>query len=536
MTSSTYSRTLFLLALAACSAKKPPPPPRLVVLVVIDQLSSWSFARREPLVTSGLRRLLDEGVVFTNARYPYAATYTAPGHAALVTGAPPRVTGILANEWWDRDAGGMVDAVDDEAAPLIALSGLLHGETGASPKRLLAPTVGDLVTAAGGKVVTVGLKPRGTIMLGGQHPTAAVFFDPAQRAMTTSRFYTASAPAWLSHLAEEQALARRIPAYVWTPLDAALLGREAGRDDAPGEVAFIPGADVSFPHELSAAVEPASAVHATALGDEIVLEAALAALDGEGLGSDDKPDLLLVSFSVHDYVGHSYGAESWESLDVFLRLDRHLGALMQRLDERVGPGRYALVLTSDHGVTRRAEDSQGGGRLDIGDVRSAAGEAARAAAGDGEWLEPTRGQFLYLSAAGRALPAARRDELLDGVVRAVRAVDGVGYAARTSGFAQTCDGVATGEQPLCLATHPARAGEIIWGTRPGWAIMRKPFIAAAHGSSNPEDTDVPLVIRAPGLAGRRSAENVSMLRVAPTLAGLLGVPAPAAATEKPLLP
>ena len=535
----------FLAALAACAPEPPSPGPggHLVVLVVIDQLPSWTFQPRSHLLTGGIRRLLDEGVTFPAAVYPYAATYTAVGHAALGTGAPPAVTGVLANEWYDRDRNLVTAAAREDRYPLLAVAPGDDGATlagpGASPRALRVDGVGDMVHRdAHGKVVSVSFKDRAAILSAGRHPDLAVWYDARQAAFTTSTYYAAALPAWLADLARAHPIAPRLDGYVWSPRDPVLLARATGLpDDAPGEAAGTPFGS-TFPHALAATESPAKAVAATPLADQLTIEAALAAIDGAGLGQRDGSDLLIISLAANDAIGHAWGPESWESLDGLLRLDDLLGGLLQALDVRYGREGYSVLLTSDHGMAPFPERTLAAGRparrVDPAEVGAAAERAARAVVGEGSWVAARREPTLYLSLAAQALPAAARGRVLDAMVEAIRGIDGIGYVARTDQIEGGCDGRSGTEALLCRSVAPGLSGEIVYGPRSGYILIDSDGDPDSHGSANDYDRTVPILVRAPRVSPRLDFSAVSPLQVAPTLAALLGVSPPPAATEPPL--
>jgi predicted AlkP superfamily pyrophosphatase or phosphodiesterase len=515
--------------------------PRLVVLLVVDGMPSWSFDAKLRSARSGFARLVRDGVFYRQAAYPYAATYTGPGHAALVTGAPPSVSGIVANRWYDRERAREVDAVEglddpmlDVAAPPAAPS------PGASPRLLLVDSVGDALRSSTGgsaRVVSLSMKRHASVLLGGRRPNGAFWFDEAQAAFSTSRYYAEAAPAWLRELAARSPARPRIADYVWQPSDPTWLAARTGlADDAPGEIGIY-GHGPVFPHRPGAAEKPAQATQATPLADELLLEAILAAIDGERLGADDVPDLLCISFSAHDYIGHGWGQESWESLDEFAVLDRVVGALLDQLDSRVGRGRWALVFASDHGATRVVEQSVAAGRsahrIDPTALGEAAAAAARQAVGPGEWIADTREQLVYLSPAARGLADAERGRLLDAVVAMLRATPGVEMAVRADAL-PGCDGLAEREAMACRSIHPARSGEIYFTPNAGSVVMKKPWDTSTHGSASDDDRRVPIIVVEPGARPARIDRPVSTLQVAPTLARLLGIAPPPQARATPL--
>ena len=543
------SRVLLVTFLAACTQQAPAAvakdtTPRLVVLLVIDQWPTWSFLDREPLLHKGIGRLLHEGTVFPRARYPYASTYTAPGHAALSTGAPPSVTGVINNEWYDRDEGKPVESIADSGYLMLAVGGW-RGELvdPSRPRisgwRLRVDGIGDVLKAATrgkARAVGVSLKNRAAIFATGRHADLAIWYDDGQRAFTTSSWYARELPGWLERIAHDQPIGPRL-ADDWVPLDAALLARAAHvPDDAPGE-ARNTTFGATFPHRALALSNPAESIKQAPLGDTVVVEAALAAVDGEELGKHDAPDYLAVSFSVHDYIGHEYGQESWEELDDLLRLDASIGALLDGLEARLGAGRVAVVLTSDHGAPRMPDAHPGTVRVDVANVARAAEAAMRPIVGPGSILDYDRDPTLYVTRRVRLLPPEVRERALDAAVAAIQKVPGIGYAARTDlvGPADgTCAGRPEAEAALCLAIDRERSGEIFFGPGPGSLILDREGDAISHGSANDDDRLVPVILWGPGVPAGRHETVVSTLQVAPTLARFLAIPPPPGAHEPPL--
>jgi len=494
-----------------------------VVLVVVDQLPQWSFEPKSKVVTDGIARLLRGGRQWVG-RYPFATTATAPGHASLSTGAPPAVSGIMNNEWYRPEVGkelGAARGADGKpSSAWLEVDGLAD---------VLARQRPDA------RAVAVALKDRSAILALGQ--TGLPLWYSADCACFVT---TGAAPAWLTQLAATRPIAPRLRTP-WTPDDPEKLAQLSGlQDDSPGELA-IPGWKSTFPHDFQAVSKPTQAAMVAPLGNQVVVEAALAAVEGERMGADDMADLLIVSFSAHDYIGHAFGQESWEAWDAWIKLDRQIGDLLRGLDEKVGPGKWAAVLTSDHGVAelpeRRLARGEPGMRLAYEDVARVADEAADAVVGQGDWIVAARYPNIILSEAGKKLPEARRAQVVDAIVGAVRAMKGIQRADRAADFMGNCDQRHGDDRVICMALHPARSGEVFYAPAPGTVLHEAEEVdATMHGSLFAYDQDVPLILMAPGVAPGRAGDPVSMLRVAPTLANLLRITPPPAATESSLLP
>ncbi len=520
------SRRAFLLAaLVACrspvSPVPPPPLPKLVVLIVIDQMPSWAFERDRALFTGGLGRLLREGGYVRKAELPYANTFTSPGHAAISTGAVPRVSGIVGNTWWSRADQRERSAELDPGAPMFAVANVEKAPTGgASGRALRVQGIADALRTATnghGHTIAIGLKARAACLVAGQHPELAVWYDASAGGMTTSTAYANEAPPWLVELARAKP-ATRFLGQTWTPLDPELLAKHTGiPDDAPGEGA-LHGMGKAFPHLVHDTEE---LVH-TPFGDEIVLDAVFAALDPMQLGADDVPDLLAISFNAHDYAGHNWGPDSWESLDLTLRLDAALETLFSALDRRVGPTGWAAVLTSDHGATPLVERSPvaGAKRLPPADIAAAVGPLVSKVASN----------EVYMSAAWAQLAPEDRRSALAAAITAVRAKFPDLDVFDTSDTSHCTEPGLAGD--VCRATVPGEAGELYLAPHRGFVVTEY-VTGTHHDAPNADNNEVPILVRGPGVAPQ-IVESGSLLQVSPTLAALLGTPPPTSANAKPL--
>ena len=342
---------------AAMADESPPSPrPKLVVVIVIDQLRYDYLTRFDELFQGGFRTLLDEGAVFTNARFRHGITLTSPGHATISTGRHPSEHGVTANYFYDAEHGKRVGAVYDPAETAVGGAG-----STSSPRILEASTLADLLESQqrGSKAVGVSLKDRSAILLAGKKATGAYWISADCGCLVTSSYYQKEAPGWLDAF-NARKLADSYYGEVWKPFleDRSLYDKYARRDDFPSE---SDGREPSFPHRFRSTppdLDFYSDVMDSPFGDEIVLNAALAAIDGHDLGSDDIPDLLAVSFAGVDRVGHVFGPSSQEAMDAALRLDYVLGRFFEELEERIGVDQTVIALTADHGVLPMVEHLQ----------------------------------------------------------------------------------------------------------------------------------------------------------------------------------
>jgi len=497
-------------------AAAPASGPRLVLLVVADQFRADYLDRFRSAWTGGFERLLEQGVVFSDAHHFHAVTKTAPGHATLATGVHPARHGIVGNRWYDRALRRPVEAVEDDFGTL-------------SPARLLAPGLGDWVKLAdpGSRAFAASAKDRAAILLGGLRPDAAFWLDERNGRFVTGSYSVRAERSWFTAFGRER-LADAWFGKIWDLLplpggDPARFGIEEvpeGAYRAPwprrfGGLTLAP--DASFYGGLLT----------SPVVDELLERFVEALVHGERLGQGSHLDYLGVSFSAVDEVGHDFGPASREVADVLLHLDLTLGRLFAFLDREVGRDRWIVAFTADHGVAPLPEQpavaASGGRRIGTAEVvcfEQAGRELARRHGG------------ARLFANGLTLD---RDAL------AAARLDATAVARETAALLAACPGVARTIVAADLAPPAVEADPLLSFFRHSHFPLRSPDLyvlwqekvlarlerGTDHGTPWPHDTHVPLVLLAPRLAPAAIGERVWTVDVAPTLAALAGVPAPA---------
>lgn len=498
-------------------------PPQLVILVVLDQFGDWVLAEHLPLLPteSLLRRAWDEGARHS-ADLRYANTATAAGHATLVTGVAPAVHGAFANAVHDP-ARGRLPIVDDGVHAVIG-----NPESHASPAALRVDTAGDrLHEATGGEAVIVGvsMKARSAILATGRSADLAVFYDDDIAAMTTSAWYRpdGSLPDWLAAFNADWPVERNFTTW------QRQADSPCAQDDAPGEGPFV-GWNNVFPYIPADSQKPDKAFGYSAASTPWFFAAARAAIEAEGMGQDDVPDLLVLGVSGTDRIGHVWGATSCEYVDNLLRTDRELTALARSLPAAM---RVTFVITADHGVARLPEQTgEPGGRLPSETIIATAREAARAALGEGDWIAGYESSSLYFTAVGDAHGA----ELSMAVAEALADLPGI---ERVYGFR---DRSALAASPnavdrLAAASMPEGVdADLLVVPATGWfnAVYDVPGGGANHGTPWDYDRRVPVLMWGHGIERVAGDEVADARRVAATLTAILGVPAPDGAAQPPL--
>src|ERR1039458_2335772 len=495
------------VALAAPQASDPRKP-RLVLAIVIDQFRYDYLLRFRADYHSGLARLLDRGAVFTDAHFLHAATVTAVGHATFLTGATPSQSGIIGNEWYDRSSSQTVTSVSDPDAKAV---GALPGASGSSPRRLLVSTLGDEVKMSmpGSKVIGVSIKDRGAILPSGHMADGAYWYDPPSNHWITSSYYRAELPPWVKSLNDEKTYQRYVDAK-WLPVDAK-------DESAQPFCTMVRGTAVRY----------CGSLEATPWGNEMIEEFAERALLNEDLGHHAGVDLLTVSFSSNDYVGHDVGPDDPAIRDLSIRTDRLLGKLFDAVEQRVGAANTLIVLTADHGVSPMPEVNQArhmpGGRLSEVRVKKAIADALARRFGPGEWLLPGGIEMPYLNlklVASLKLDPAEVERVAAAAARAQDHIARV-YTSqdlRTGAVQQDAIGRA-----FSVQYYAPRSGNLFILPEPYYTFYRD---IAFHGTPYDYDTHVPVLFLGPGIKSGTYAERIAPNDIAPTLAALLGVAQP----------
>lgn len=523
---------------------------RLVLLIVVDQFR-YDYLERfgDLFVPGGIRRLMRDGASWTEANYDHMPTYTAPGHATLMTGAWPAETGIVANDWPDRDTGKSVSSVSDTTAILF---GGEEGEVASSPRRLMASTLGDelrLRTNDRSKVIGISVKDRSAILPAGRHANAAYWFSPRTGRMVSSNYYFNNLPAWVTNFNDARPADKFYGARWQRLLPESEYLKRAGADAPPWEnIGSVPGDTNTFPHIVTGgAASPNSnfygALDYTPFSNDLLLSFAKQAITNEKLGADDDVDILTLSFSANDYVGHRFGPYSQEVMDITLRVDRSIASLLDFVNEQVGLQNTLVVFTADHGVAPIPEHSNAlglpGGRVKSDDVLRAMKMGIRARYNrKNEQPDPTsdyvqkfgerEGFFndnLYFNPVALKRDGISNEEIERVACNAAMTVPGISRCfTRTQleyGAVSPMDAVA---RRVSHGFYPRRSGDVV--------VVHEPFkylgdtIPATHGSPYSYDTHVPLLMMGSGVAPGRYMQAATPADIAPTLASILGIQAP----------
>ncbi len=509
---------ILLAALAAASAQTPAPTrPKLILVLMVDQFRIDYFTRFGPVYNGGLARLWNEGAVFTNAHQDHFPTVTAIGHATILTGAPPSVSGIIGNEWYDRESGKQVTSVSDDSMKLLGGG----SRAAASPRRLLVSSLGDQLKMSGRgrhKVIGISFKDRSAILPGGRMADAAYWFDNRSGNFVSSTYYFPEVPEWVAQFNRGRTADRFLGAE-WTPIEAG----------ASNHVAQ------PFRKMLAAAgPDYYAALQSTPYGNELLELFIEQAIEHEQLGRGE-PDVLAISFSSNDYIGHEHGPDSPQVRDISIRTDRLLARLFRLLDQRVGMKNVLVVMSADHGVAPMPELMQQrrmpGGRIPEQAVEEKVQQRLTALYGEGKWVVGTTGPAPYLN-----LELIRQKSLDAAEVRrrAAEAAREIPHMLRV----YTLDQVQAGhllddmiDRRIRNGFHAGRASDLFVVAEPYWLFEDR---GTSHGSPFHYDSHVPLVFLGGGVRAGRYHRRTSIIDVAPTLAAMFDVESPSGSSGRVL--
>lgn len=511
--------------------------PRLAVVIVVDQMRADYLSRFSSLYTGGLARLMRTGTAFTNAYHNHAVTETAVGHATISTGCFPAQHGIVGNGWYDQELQKPVTAVGDSGCPAVGGS----GKGGASPHNLLWPALGDWLKAGSplSKVYSIALKDRSAILMAGQHPDGASWYDKTTGDYVTSTYYMDTLCSVVRAF-DERRLIDSFRAQGWRRL---LPDTAYSLSHADSFASENDGIHVTFPHLFDSLAKPKdyyTAFYSTPFADQLTLRLAKSIANDFQLGRDSIPDLLWISCSAADAIGHVYGPNSQEAQDYYLRLDRYLDTFFTALDSAVGPEKYMVVLTADHGAMTMPEDLalQGikGGRISLDSVvmwTKAAGDSAASALHLSK--NPiVRCDYEIILDYSEARSKGIDDSLLqDEVARYVRRLPFIAGLFTAHELAKDSIPPRPFLDLFRHNYHSIRRPDIYLVYSENYLVDNDPH-GTSHGTPYEYDRHFPLIIAGPGIGHGTDSTTAFSVDIAPTIARLLGITIPDSVDGRPL--
>ncbi|WP_418511330.1 alkaline phosphatase PafA [Corallibacter sp.] len=512
--------------------------PKLVIGIVVDQMR-YDYLTRfyNKYGEGGFKRLMNEGFNCKNNHFNYVPTYTGPGHASVYTGTTPKYHGIISNNWYDKVSKASVYCAQDDAVESI---GTTSRAGKMSPNRMQTTTFADenrLFTQKKGKTIGIAIKDRGAILPAGHTANAAYWFHGKDEGQwITSTYYMEDLPKWVKDFNKS----KTVKSYLktWNTLYDIKTYVESGDDLNDFEGGFKGKETATFPYDLKALKDENGGydiLKTTPFGNSLTADFALAAIEGEDLGQDEITDVLTVSFSCTDYVGHNFGVNSKEVEDTYLRLDKDLERLLKVLDKKVGSGEYTVFLTADHGAVDVPAYLKSlnvpAGYIDNSDMKTKFTEFMTKTYGTSDLVENVSNNQVFLNRKKIKALGLDLSSVQQTIVNELITYNDIDKAYTAQAMISTSfpDGI---EHMIQNGFNQKRSGDVIVVYNP--AYISYSHTGSTHGSGFNYDTHVPLLFYGKGVKQGSTVTRTVIPDIAPTMSALLNISFPSGATGSPL--
>lgn len=503
---------------------------KLVVGIVVDQMRYEYLTRfQQRFGQGGFMRMINDGYNCKNNHYNYVPTYTGPGHASIFTGTTPKYHGVIANGWYDKETKKNVYCAGDDSVTSV---GTESNAGQMSPHRMKTTTFADenrLFTQLRGKTIGISIKDRGAILPAGHTANAAYWFQgKLEGNFITSTHYMNELPNWVKTYNESNSVSKYMK--VWNTLYDISTYIESGNDLNEFEGGFVGKETATFPYDLKALSAENGGfdiLKSTPFGNSIVTDFAIAAIDGEQLGQDNITDVLTVSFSSPDYIGHNFGVNSKEVQDTYIRLDQDLERLFNALDTKVGKGNYTVFLTADHGAVQVPSYLKSlkipAGYVSTTQTKLKFKAFLKEKYNNDELVESVSNNQVFLNREKIKQLGLDLHKVQDAIVNEIinyRSIDKA-YTAYAMSNTSYSSGI---EKLLQNGFNQKRSGDVIYVYDP--ATISYSLTGSTHGSGMSYDTHVPLLFYGNGINKGSTVEQTDIVDIAPTISSLLGISFP----------
>ena len=524
--------TFYFFTIAAFAQASPQGPvgkPKLVVGLVIDQMR-WDYMYRYNSLygQGGFKRLLKQGFSAENAMIPYVPTYTAVGHTCIYTGSVPAISGIVGNNWFDKATGKGVYCTDDSTVSTVGNNGVA-GKM--SPDNLWVTTVTDELRLSNNfksKVIGIALKDRGAILPAGHSANAAYWYDDQAGKWITSTYYMQNLPDWVNQFNAGDLPAKYMSSD-WNTLYPISKYDLSSADDEPYETAIKGEKGVIFPHFLSkiSKQDLYASFKTTPFANTYTFDFAKAAVEKEAMGKGSVTDFLAVSISSTDYIGHSFGPNSVEIEDTYLRLDKDIADFLAYLDKTIGAGNYLFFLTADHGVAHIPaflnEHKLPGGTFSENTIARDINAAVDSAFGIPKVVKTVMNYQVYLNDAAISAAGKDKEAIEKLVIKKLKQQPYIITAFALEEIAETA--LPQPQRDMMInGYNPKRSGDIQFTFKPGYFDGGNK--GTTHGLWNPYDAHIPCVFFGWGVKPGKTNRETYMTDITPTIAGLLHIQMP----------
>ncbi|MCX7953681.1 MAG: alkaline phosphatase family protein [Bacteroidales bacterium] len=519
----------------------PPDKPKLIVFIIVDQMRYDYITRyNDKLSNKGIKKLIAEGTFCKNTFINYAITETAPGHASIFTGAPPSVHGIVSNEWYDVLKKQRVNCVEDKSVETVGSSSPFGKY---SPKNLFTNTIGDqlkLHTLNKSKVISISLKERSAILAGGKSADAAYWYDDQTGCFISSTYYLKSLPKWVESFNQKK-LADLYINRLWT-LSMPIQEYKESLPDSnkyekgfknlyfvfPYDIMFLAYKDLKNKKSIDYSI-----LKYTPFGNTFLLDFAKQCIINESLGSDSYTDILCISLSSTDYIGHIFGPRSVEIEDTYLKLDYDISVFLEFLETELGKENVLIVLTSDHGVGDSPQylndNKQPGGIFKQFYALSLLRSFLNAMYGEGEWVLGYSSLQYFLNRnliEDSKLNLKDFQETVAGFL-----LQFTGVANAVTSYHMQYNVYTSGQLSLLQKSfNPKRSGDVMILLESGY--IEDSNYMYEHNGPYSYNTHVPLIFYGWRIPRSVITRTIEIIDIAPTIANILQIEPPMGACGK----
>ncbi len=529
---------LFSLATFAQSPGAVTAKPKLVVGIVVDQMRyDYIYRYWNKFGDGGFKRLVNEGFFCRNTNYNYVPTYTGPGHTSIYTGTTPAVHGIIANDWFDRKTGKMMYCAEDNSVVGV---GTTAAEGKRSPANNLTTTITDELRISSNmksKVIGIALKDRSAIMPAGHTANAAYWYDGGIGSFISSTYYMTQLPQWVQDFNKKE-LPKKYLSQPWNTLLPIEQYTESIVDDNKYETLAKGETKPVFPHNLPALMAAnggLNLIRSTPFGNSLTKDFAIEVIKNEKMGASGTTDFLAISFSSPDYIGHTWGPNSVEQEDDYIRLDKDLAELLSFLDQQIGKDNVLVFLTADHAAPEVPQYLMDlkipGGYVDEAKITKDLKTYLSKTYGDTTLLSSYSNQQVFLNHKVIEDKKIVLQQIQEDVAAFLQNMEGVAEVLTATTMNNTA--FTEGSRYLMQKGYNAkRSGDVLVNYLPAWVDYQK--TGTTHGSPYSYDTHVPLLFYGWNIPHGSSSEQMMVPDIAATLAMMLNIQFPNGCTGKPI--
>ena len=524
--------SIFSLSFSSCSLNSKASSsdldkPKLVVSIVVDQMRFDNLDKYNGSYSdNGFKRLIREGFNLKNNHFNYVPTVTGPGHASISTGSTPKTHGIAGNNWFDKKTRKDVYCTTD--LDYENLGGNAYSAK-MSPNNLLVETLGDLnriENDMNSKTISIAIKDRGSILMGGKKANAAYWFYGKDKGeWVSSKYYMQELPDWVNSFNNSGFISTYI--REWNTLYDINSYNESRSDDNKFEKSFKGDPSVTFPYDLNKLKDLNDGydmLKETPFGNSLTTDFAIEAISNEKLGKDQYTDVLTISYSSTDYIGHNFGVDAKETQDAYLRLDLEIERLLNFLDRHVGKNEYTLFLTADHGAAKIPAYLNSIGvksqNIEEGTVKNILNDVLFKSFGSNQLISKIMNSQIYLNDNTINSLNLNLDIIEKTIINTLSQLDFIDKVYTSN---EIINGNFDSGYELLIQNgyNIPRSGDIIFKLKEN--VISYGNKGTTHGSGYSYDTHVPLIFFGKKIVQGESNVKTKITDIAPTIAKLLGL-------------